>query len=182
MEALFETLVQDIKAVEAGYGNDPADLGEETKFGITKVTARSYGYTGSMKDLSWETAKSIYYRGWWQLLNLGEIGKLSPAVAGEVFDTGVNCRPGVAARFLQRSLNVLNREERDYPDLVVDGLLGGVTIFALKRFLDKRGKIGEAVLLKLLNSLQGARYVEISEARRMNEKFTFGWFKNRVKL
>jgi lysozyme family protein len=38
---------------------------------------------------------------------------------------------GTASIFLQRSLNVLNRQARDYADIKVDGWIGTKTIAAL---------------------------------------------------
>jgi hypothetical protein len=32
----------------------------------------------------------------------------------------------------------------------------------------------------MLNSLQGSSYVEIAERREKDEKWIYGWFKNRV--
>ena len=38
------------------------------------------------------------------------------------------------------------------------------------------------VMLKALNSLQGAFYIDISRSRAANESFTFGWLRTRVGL
>jgi hypothetical protein len=35
-------------------------------------------------------------------------------------------------------------------------------------------------MLRALNSLQGARYIDIGESRPANEDFMFGWFLHRV--
>ena len=42
------------------------------------------------------------------------------ALALEMFDTGVNMGTGRAVGFLQTALNVLNRNQQLYPDMVVD--------------------------------------------------------------
>ena len=47
--------------------------------------------------------------------------------------------PAVAATFLQRALTALNRDGKDYPDLVPDGRVGPVTLAALDAFLAARG-------------------------------------------
>ncbi|API58490.1 hypothetical protein BSL82_03535 [Tardibacter chloracetimidivorans] len=73
----------------------------------------------------------------------------------------MNMGPKVASVFLQRSLNALNRQGRDYADLTVDGNVGPATCAALKAFITKRGDTGESVVLKALNCLQGARYIEL---------------------
>ena len=51
---------------------------------------------------------------------------------------------------------------------------------ALRRLLAVRGAAGEGVLLKALNALQGARYIELAEGRAANESFLFGWLDARV--
>ena len=50
------------------------------------------------------------------------------------------------------------------------------------RFLEPGHFAGPAarVLLAMLNALQGAHYVEISEKNQNLEEFIFGWFRNRV--
>ena len=77
-------------------------------------------------------------------------------------------------------MNVLNNRGQNYSDLKVDGDVGGKTLNALKAFMAKRGSSGESVLYNMLNSLQGAFYVTLAERREKDEKFVFGWFKNRV--
>jgi lysozyme family protein len=178
----FMREVARLKGVEGGYSNDKKDSGGETKYGITKQVARAYKYEGAMRDLTWDKAMAIYWEGWWKLLNLDEISVRSEAIAAELFDTAVNCGQGIASKFFQRALNVLNREQKDYPDLKVDGLLGAVTLDAFDAYMELRGKRGELVMLRILNSLQGARYVEIAEARRKDERYTFGWFLQRVRI
>ncbi|MBG2668745.1 putative peptidoglycan-binding domain-containing protein, partial [Klebsiella michiganensis] len=60
--------------------------------------------------------------------------------------------------------------------------IGNITIAALKSYLAVRGKDGEVTLLKALNCSQGARYLELAEARAANEDFLYGWVKERVEL
>jgi len=103
------------------------------------------------------------------------------AVAAELFDTGVNMGPAVAATFLQRALTALNRNGRDYPDLVPDGRIGTQTLNALDAFLTVRGQdSGETVLMRAIDALQGERYLRLAERRPANEAFLYGWLANRV--
>ncbi len=88
--------------------------------------------------------------------------------------------PAVAATFLQRILTALNRNGRDYPDLIPDGRIGPVTMAALDSFLAHRGKQGEAVLLRAIEALQGERYLRLAERRPANEAFLYGWLANRM--
>lgn len=160
---------------EGGYVNDPKDRGGETNFGITKAVAVQNGYTGDMRNLPVNLAYDIYYKQYVKAPKFDQVGEMSPWIAGELIDTGVNMGPRQAALMLQRALNVLNNQGADYPDLDVDGLLGPGTLRALKTFLSKRGAEGEKRLLALLNALQGERYVSLCEGRAANEKFMYGW-------
>jgi choloylglycine hydrolase len=54
-------------------------------------------------------------------------------IAVELFDTAVNMGVGISARFLQEALNLMNRNQQDWNDLVVDGLCGKNTLIAYKK-------------------------------------------------
>ena len=178
----IDTIIDGILKAEGGYVNDKNDLGGETNFGITAVTARAEGYHGSMRDLPVALARQIYLNKYWLAPHFDQIATLSPAVAEELCDTGVNCGINFAKPLIQDALNLLNRDQADYEDITVDGGIGPRTINALAAYLGKRGKEGEVVLLKVLNTMQGARYIEISRTRPANEGFFYGWIKNRVSL
>jgi lysozyme family protein len=165
--------------VEGGYVNDPSDSGGETNFGITKAVARECGFTLDMKLMTYDEAFKIYVKKYWDALSLDAICELAPAVAEELFDTGVNMGIDRAGKFLQRCLNALNGGAED---LTVDGKIGAKSVSTLKSFLDKRGLEGEGVLFNMLNALQGEFYVSLCEQRPKDKKFIYGWFKNRVRL
>lgn len=179
---MIEDILAAIVRREGGYVDHPDDRGGATMYGITEAVARAAGYRGPMRDLPLALALDIYRRRYVTAPGFDHLVPISAAIAAEVVDTGVNMGPTVAARFLQRALNALNRQGRDYPDLVVDGVAGAATRAALAGFLKARGRAGEAVLLKALNALQGARYIELVEARPANSAFLFGWFNHRVSL
>jgi lysozyme family protein len=176
VDAYIEALVKR----EGGYVDHPADRGGPTMYGITEQVARAYGYHGRMQDLPRSVAKAIYMERYWVQPRFDHIAELSGPVAEELLDTGVNMGTGVASRFLQRALNVLNKEGKSYPDLAVDGALGPMTIAAMRAYLGLRGKDGHVVLLRALNCLQGARYIDIAEARPSQEAFVHGWLLHRV--
>lgn len=178
----LDKLLADLIAVEGGYVNDPTDRGGETNFGITVAVAHAFGYRGAMRDLPKSTAIAIYKRDYWTAPRFDRVAELSAPTAAELFDTGVNCGTGFAKPLLQRALNLLNNNGKDYPDLKVDGVYGPATLNALKSFLAKRGRAGELNLVKLLNCMQMARYVEICERNPKQEKFFYGWLANRVEL
>jgi len=183
VEDIFDVdqLIDALIEREGGYVNHPADKGGPTCFGITEAVARAHGYPGEMRDLPREEAIGIYRRLYWLRPHFDEVGKRSARLASELFDTGVNMGPAVAVTFLQRALTALNRNGKDYADLVPDGRIGDVTLAALDAFFEVRGQIGgETVLLRALEALQGERYLRLAERRPANEAFLYGWLANRI--
>jgi lysozyme family protein len=176
VDAMLDALV----GREGGYVNHPADRGGPTRWGITEQVARAYGYKGDMRSLPRETALEIYRKRYWTGPKFDQVAKRYPRVGEELLDTGVNMGQAVAAKFLQRALNVLNRGAIDYPDITVDGALGNMTLAALDGYKAKRGVRGEAVLLKALDAQQGCRYLDIAEKSVSQETFVYGWFEHRV--
>lgn len=173
-------LIDELIDREGGYVNHPADRGGPTRFGITEAVARAHGYAGAMAKLPRDEAVAIYRRLYWLRPKFDEVAKRAPAVAAELFDTGANMGPAVAATFLQRVLTALNRGGKDYPDLVPDGRIGPQTLAALDALLAVRGANAKTVLLRALNALQGERYLRLAERRPANEAFLYGWLANRL--
>lgn len=165
---------------EGGYVDHPADRGGPTRYGITEAVARADGFTGDLRTLPRARAAAIYRRCYWTGPGLDRIADHAPAVAAELFDTGVNMGPAVAIAFLQRALNALNRGACDYPDIATDGRIGPRTLAALAAFLRHRGPAGETVLLRAVEALQGERYLHLAERRPANEVFLYGWLANRI--
>lgn len=163
---------------EGGYSNLKDDKGGETCWGITKATARSNGYNDEMKSLPLDTAVKIYKSQYWLQPKFSQVAALSPNVATELFDTGVNCGTGFAQKALQECLNLLNQNQILYANLVVDGGIGQKTLDALAICLKRAN--GENVVLKVLNGLQFVRYKEICERGEAQERFFWGWVGNRV--
>lgn len=176
----FEDALAHTIDIEGDYSDDKADSGGKTRYGITENVARAFGYRGEMHSLPRPLAEQIYRQNYWNILQLDHVAELSPAISMELFDTAVNCGVGFAGRSLQRCLNALNREQRDYPDVTVDGVVGMVTRAAFHSYMDVRGLDGETVMLRALNSLQGAHYINLAEEKKTQERFLFGWFLNRV--
>ena len=175
-----ESLIDEVIGREGGYSNHPADKGGATRWGVTEAVARAHGYRGDMRCYPREDAVAVYRRIYWLRPGFDRIAEHAPAVAAEMFDTGVNMGPEIAAGFLQRALNALNRGASDYPDIAVDRRLGAGTVAALKGFIARRGPGGETVLLKAIEALQGERYLRLAEQRPANEAFLYGWLANRL--
>lgn len=177
----IEQFLNELIQREGGYVNDPADRGGATKYGITEAVARANGFKGSMKDLPLDTAKDIYKKQYWTSPRFDQVNTINSKVAEELLDTGVNCGVAFAKPLLQRALNLLNNQGKEgWSDLAVDGIYGPATLSALKTYLAKRGTSGETVLLRVLNIMQGNRYIEIAERNQSQEKYFFGWISNRV--
>jgi lysozyme family protein len=172
-----QKIVNSIIAREGGYVNDPNDSGGETNFGITVKVARENGYTGKMIDMLRAVAEEIYGKQYWDAVQGDQLVFLSEKIADEVTDTAVNMGVHRAATFLQRALNVLNDNGKHYENVTVDGNIGAKTLDAVYQYLLRRDEI---VLLRVLNSLQGAFYVDLAERREKDKSFIYGWFKHRV--
>jgi lysozyme family protein len=175
-----DALIDAVIDREGGYVNHPADRGGPTCWGITEAVARAQGYAGAMRDLPRDDAASIYRRLYWQRPAFDQVARRAPAIAAELFDTGINMGTGTATAFLQRALNALNRAARDYPDLIVDREVGARTLAALDALLRVRGAGGETVLLRAMEALQGERYIALAERRPSQEAFLYGWLANRI--
>jgi len=183
MNELRDRIINDIidREIRPGpdghYSNDPSDSGGETSWGVTAQVAWKHGYRGEMINMTRAQAFNILVAEFWDEISGDELVKLSERIAEEVADTGVNMGTSRAIRFLQRSLNAANNRGKNYLDLTVDGKAGTLTITALSHYLHTRS---EEVMLKMLNSLQGAYYIELAERREKDEKYIYGWFMNRV--
>ena len=176
-----DKIIEEIIKVEGGYVNDSSDSGGETKYGITIEVAKRYGFKGDMKSLTKKEAAKIYEDMYWNSIRADEINLISESLAYELFDISVNMGVRRAGEFLQRSLNTLNNKQEYFNDMKVDGQIGNTTLSSLKAYARKRFNAdGEVVLYNMINCLQGAFYVELVERREKDEKYIFGWMKNRV--
>lgn len=175
-------LIDDIIEIEGGFTDHKYDRGGATKYGITKNTALRHGYNGDMRDLPLSLAQDIYAREYFFMPKLDLIWSVSEKICQEVFDSGVNIGVNRSVRILQDTLNLLNRDEQDYYDLVVDGLIGSKTQKALMSYLDKRGKKGGVVLYNLLNCQQAYYYMDICRHDRTQENWLYGWATHRLKF
>ena len=178
IEAMIETTI----GKEGGYSNHPADRGGPTRWGITERVARVNGYKGDMRNLPRETAVAIYRAEYAIRPGFAAVAEISPTVGEELFDTGVNMGVAVPSLWFQMALNALNNGGTLYGDIREDGDVGPSSLAAFRSYRKARGAEADAVMLKALNALQGARYIELSRSRAANEAFTYGWLRTRVEL
>jgi lysozyme family protein len=173
---------------EGGYSNQPADRGGETYRGVARAhfpdwpgwqaIDRARGGPAFPRSLGRDAAlqravEDLYRRHFWDRLQGDAIP--DQAVAEELFDTAVNMGVRRSVRFLQEALNLLNRNQRSYRDLVVDGEPGPKTLATLAALLRTDG--GRDRLLALLNVLQGCHYVALMRADPAQEAFAGGWLR-----
>ena len=180
----FRTAFKITLSHEVGYVNDPLDTGGETYNGISRRwnphwlgwavidKAKDKEFWPAMKEddkiLLSIYVENFYRDHYWDKLLCDEI--TDQPIANELFDNAVNMGIGTAVKFLQEGLNFLSKGT----DLIVDGGMGDNTLTALSVCLKNKD---ELVLLKIMNILQGYRYLSIMRKSESQEKFARGWLK-----
>ena len=191
----FEIAYGETEIREGGYVNDPVDPGGETHRGVArrfhpdwegweiidKYKAdfpedfkRRINDDQKLVDLS----KALYRKKYWNPIRGDEIP--DQHIANKVFDTGVNQGVATSVRYLQEGLNLLNRDQKNYPDIEVDGKFGDLTLKTLKSFLKLENDQPD-YLLKMMNVMQAAFYIDVMRRKPSQQKFARGWL-NRVDL
>lgn len=190
--ANFRSAYESIMTHEGGYSNDPVDAGGETYKGISRryhpdwagwsiidqlKSSSNFPANLSNSPQLQEMVSQFYKEKYWDTFWGDKI--TSQHVANELFDISVNLGRKRAVRFLQRALNLLNRNQQSYPDISEDGIFGPNTMNTLNHylFMDDDPK----PLLTILNILQGNQYIEYMERNPEQERFARGWLK-RVKI
>lgn len=180
---------------EGGYSNAAADRGGETYMGISRNTfpewpgwaiidnykgnvyPKPFGEVLSDNKMLHDQVKAFYKENFWP----ASLDRFDQDIANELFDTAVNQGLGTAIRYLQASLNALNRNQKDYPDVKVDGGIGPVTLSCYDSLIATSKYPGRSynkvvkVLLKLINYFQMKKYLDIIEKDPSQEDFMFGW-------
>lgn len=163
---------------EGGLSDVKQDHGGRTKYGVTKPVLAEAIRLGliapgrTIDDLTRAEAALIYRVLFWDKMRLAEIR--SQAIAGEVFDTGVNGAPATGIKILQRALVLWDRS------IVADGKIGPKTIALTNQVCTVRKD--EVLLYKLLNLLQGDRYIDLVLEDPSQMTFLRGWVNERVSL
>ena len=109
----FETAFDLLITHEGGFSNHPDDPGGSTMYGVTEVVARAEGYTGPMRELTLDFAKSVYRKRYWDACRCDQ---MPDALRYPLFDAAVNSGPGQAIKWLQSAVGVK-----------ADGVIGPVT-------------------------------------------------------
>lgn len=171
---------------EGRYANDPDDAGGETYRGIARrfwPGWPGWQYLDALKpdpefpqilesDIRLGLAVEMFYEGaFWDRFQGGQIA--SQRIANEVLEQSVHLGVTRAVEFLQRATNLLNRNQRDYPDLAEDGILGPKTLLRVNTQAVNHLWVNS--LLKVLSVLQGAHYLERCRQAPAQEKYLRGW-------
>jgi len=182
-----------VRGHEGGWSDRKADYGKETFKGVSRrffpnneiwpiIDKAKQTYGDRFKAIIEkdpildEMVEKFYLKEFYLKLNL----HLFPLyIAGEMYDNAVNMGTGRAVQFLQRALNILNQNQRYYPDIKVDGGLGPKTMDTLNKCLKVNSDYPRR-LFNVLNVIQGAFYLERMEADSTQEE-NYGWFE-RVEL
>lgn len=182
--AKFEKAYKKLSVFEGGYSNHPEDNGGETFRGIARnfypkwegwriIDAIKRTHPKTFKNIIENSSmlhnmvKEFYKEKYWNFFSGDEIKDQD--VANEIFESSINCGKSTAVKFLQKSLNLLNRGGDLYEEIAVDGVFGSNTKKTLDKCIDN--KDGRH-LYNLLNISQGARYMNIG-----NKTFIRGWLK-----
>jgi lysozyme family protein len=175
--------------LEGGYSNNPNDKGGETYLGISRKwnpawigwkiidslkAEKDFPANISHQQCLHSMAELSYKQNYWDCLHLDDVN--SQAIAEEIFDTSVNMGPGAAAEIVCKTLNLLNKKQKLYPDLSIARLLDTKIVMLINSITDTD------VLLKTLNVFQGNKYIEICQKDESQEEFFRGWIRNRVAL
>ena len=177
----FQKILKDTLLSEGGFSNDPDDNGGMTIFGIART--RNPQWAGwrdvdkIIRDNGWnvnneshwpliakackylESIESFYRINFWNVIKGDQI--TSNAVAGSLFDYGVNTGMGTAVKNIQNCLKITS-----------DGSFGPKSLATLNEYIVNGNVyqlLQEFTLRKLL------RYVKIVKVDEDQIKYIFGW-------
>jgi lysozyme family protein len=179
----FDKAISLTLQIEGGYSNNPSDNGGETFKGIARKFNPSWEGWKIIDNLKKDTknfpknldadsslqsyVKQLYKQNYWDVNRLDQV--MNQEIANEIFDNDVNLGVGSSAKIVQEALNLLNRNQKDYQDLKVDGAIGNTTLSILN------GHKNPKAVLRTINGLQFMRYVEICKNDPSQEIFFNGW-------
>jgi len=179
----FEIAFNRTLSHEGGYVNDPEDAGGETYKGVARNANPNWkgwaiidnlkkDVVNFPKNLDSDSAlqshlKELYKQKYWDINKLDSV--VDQSIGNETFDTGINMGIKIAAKFIQEALNLLNRNEKNYPDLIEDGVIGNISLGILNSHPKPKS------VFKTMNGLQFMRYVKICKNNPSQEKYFNGW-------
>lgn len=186
----FLRAVERTVRIEGGFVDNPADRGGPTNLGVTLRTLDRWyrselgrpATLEDLKNLNHEGARQLYCDLYWndRVLPCQDIAEWWEPMGAECFDSAVLHGPKVSAMFLQRGLNIINLNEKAWPDLETDGWAGPATLEAM-RAVDNLTR-GKDRLMLAVNVYQGRYITDIAENDPTQEAFVGGWLLHRVQI
>lgn len=171
---------------EGWHTDDPVDPGGETFMGISRVhwpDWEGWVFVDSVlnddikRKIVTESVFKFYRTNFWNPIHGERLAKVSPQLAYQIFDTAVN--PGVypAGIMVQESLNLLNINQKLYPDIEIDGSIGSITVATIEKLLASKPSFEEnlTLLRTVINLRRGNYYVARMVGNPAKEKYR-GWF------
>jgi lysozyme family protein len=182
MPAEFDISFGKSGRAEGEYSNRPADRGGETYRGVSRpnnttwpgwpIIDKAKESPGFPRQLAMDPVLDsmvvAFYRAKWAQLRC--VSMPTQELADIVFDTAIICGETTAVIYLQRALNVLNREEKSWPDIDVDGKLGAATLGAVNKAIARVNSLVAAIIF-----IRGYRHIELAEKHPEQEEFENGW-------
>jgi len=194
----FEIALKKLLKKEAGWVNHKLDSGKETYKGISRKNYPNWegwkiidtlkesmyfpeNYTkkdvkklnkllDDNKELQ-ELVSEFYKENYWDPMHANDFDFL---IAEKLFTFAINSGgPKKGIKYLQEALNYLNRNEKEYRDLVVDGIYGPATKNAYN-IIKKEHMID--ILYEVIKCLQCKLYLSLMDKHKNYEEFR-GWFR-----
>jgi lysozyme family protein len=167
------------------YSKDPNDRGGETVYGVSRVNHPSLPLWKEVDK--WDKklpvpstlfeAALLFYEDWWGAIKADIIYVDIPSLANEYFFASVNCGKSPATKMLQRALNMLNRNQLDYPDITEDGVFGAATSSSFSRLMQCKARpkeVSKRLLRKQFNIRLGGYYDDLYLKNPADERY-IGW-------
>jgi len=183
--ANFIMSLNKLLANEGSYANISGDSGGETYCGVSRnnypqwegwdVIDRykqhySFPQILEFNDQLINLVRKFYRDNYWSKFRGNMFS--SQLIADELLDTSVNIGLKRACLLFQKSLNILNRNQKLFSNLHLDGIIGSKSLNALRIIIEK-GE--EDILYKVMNIFQGSYYLTITNYNELFEKFIRGW-------
>jgi lysozyme family protein len=170
MQIDFDLAVTETLESEGIFSDDQYDAGGKTKYGITEQVAIANGYP-DIENLTVDQAKDIYRKQYWNAIHGDDLQ--CTAIALILFDLAVNSGQGTAIKKLQDSLNLMNNNQKFWPNMEVDGGMGPVTLNAVNVLVPQFKKTRFLFMTLFFN--RGQLYLEDCRNNQSQEKFIDGW-------
>jgi len=160
---LFAKCIKVVLKNEGGYCWHKDDPGGETNFGI----AKRFFPNEDIKNLTKVRARELYYKHYWQPMNLEGIQDESLAL--HIFDFGVNAGRGRSIRLIQ---GIVGAQP-------IDGVCGPITKGRINSFTPIEKDSGTYTVLHFFKEGRKHYYIDLANRKPKLKVFLNGWL-NRI--